>query len=126
MKHSIETLGGIEVIQLHGEIDLKVSPDLRKFLTKKAQSPQVYFIFDMQDVSYIDSSGLATLVEFFQLTRENNSNILMAGLKPRVRSIFELVRLEELFIFCDSVADAIEKVGGAEGSVVNSMDSAGD
>jgi anti-sigma B factor antagonist len=126
MKHSIETLGGIEVLKLHGEIDLKVSPDLRGLLTKKAQAPQDYFIFDLQDVSYIDSSGLATFVEFFQLTREKNSNILMAGLKPRVRSIFELVRLEELFIFCDCVADAIEKVGGAPGSVLNSMDSAGD
>jgi len=65
-------------------------------------------VLDFTDVKYIDSSGLATLVEYYKNSRSYSGRLAVAGLSNRVRSIFELVRLSEIFGVYPSVAEAEE------------------
>jgi len=64
-------------------------------------------IFDLCDVPYMDSSGVATLVEAMQVARRYRGVVVLCGLHERVRSIFEIARLDMVFKIVDSVDDAL-------------------
>src|ERR1700752_2469304 len=84
-------------IKLIGEIDLQHSPKLRQLLQGKVSLRVPIILLDFTEVKYIDSSGLATLVEYYKSARTYSGRMAVAGLSNRVRSIFELVRLGEVF-----------------------------
>jgi anti-sigma B factor antagonist len=93
-------------IRLTGEIDLQHSPRLRRLLQQKARQKAPLILLDFQGVKYIDSSGLATLVEYFKISRGYSGRVAIAGLSERVRSIFDLVRLGEVFPLFPSEVEA--------------------
>ncbi len=89
--------GEITVLILSGDIDLNHSPKLRTVLQKLVEKKCKALLIDFTSVNYIDSSGLATLVEYFQGSRDYSGKITLAQLNDRVKSVFELVRLSEIF-----------------------------
>jgi anti-sigma B factor antagonist len=93
------------VIKLSGEIDLQHSPKLRQLLQTKITAKTPALLLDFTEVKYIDSSGLATLVEYYKNSRAYSGRMAVAGLSNRVRSIFDLVRLSEIFGVYPSVAE---------------------
>ncbi len=90
------------VLPLEGEIDLHVSPGIAASLsTMVAQRPK-QLIVDLSRVSYIDSSGLAVLIEAMQNVAQYDGKFALAGLQDSVRPIFEIARLDQVFrIFPD-------------------------
>lgn len=97
---------GVHLISLSGDIDLQHSPTMRKLLQAKAGEQIPVLVLDFTEVKYIDSSGLATLVEYYQKSRGYSGKIALAGLSKRVRSVFDLVRLNEIFSIYATVAEA--------------------
>ena len=99
---------GVLVLEFHGEIDLQHSPEMRRLLQERAVQRIPALLLDFTGVKYIDSSGLATLIEYYQSSRPYDGKIVVAGLSHRVRSIFELVRLNEVFPICATVPEAMQ------------------
>jgi anti-sigma B factor antagonist len=95
ISESIE--GSIPVVSIKGDIDLESSPKLREFLKIKSSGKCAKLLLDFTGVSYIDSSGLATLIEYFQAAQPFGGKLAISGLSPRVRNVFEIVRLEQIF-----------------------------
>jgi anti-sigma B factor antagonist len=93
-------------IKLTGEIDLQHSPKLRQLLQSKVSLKAPVILLDFTEVNYIDSSGLATLVEYYKNSRSYSGQLAVAGLSNRVRSIFDLVRLGEVFGLFPTVIEA--------------------
>lgn len=89
--------GDIPVVTIKGDIDLESSPKLREFLKTKSTGKCAKLLLDFAAVSYIDSSGLATLIEYFQAAQPFKGKLALASLSPRVRNVFEIVRLEQIF-----------------------------
>lgn len=100
------TADGVLVLEFSGEIDLQHSPEMRRLLQARAALRIPVLLLDFTGVKYIDSSGLATLIEYYQNSREYEGKIIVAGLSHRVRSIFELVRLNEVFPIYATVPEA--------------------
>ena len=98
--------GDIQLISLSGDIDLQYSPKLRELLQVKARERAPALLLDFTEVRYIDSSGLATLVEYYQKSRSYSGQIALAGLSNRVKSVFELVRLTEIFSIYENLDEA--------------------
>ncbi len=88
--------GGV-VIRPMGDIDLTGSPTLRVELRRAAGEKPQRLVIDLADVGYMDSSGVATLVEAMQITRRNSTALVLCNMQPRVRSIFEIARLHSVF-----------------------------
>src|SRR5256885_12991624 len=88
--------GQAAILRLSGEIDLQYAPALRKILREKIAAHCPALIIDLSGVEYIDSSGLATFVEYFRDARAFGGTLALAALSNRVNTIFELVRLNEL------------------------------
>jgi anti-sigma B factor antagonist len=106
MNWTEETDAEVVTIRLSGEIDLQHSPQLRQLLLTKVSVRTPVLVLDFTEVKYIDSSGLATLVEYYKKSRGYSGQLAVAGLSNRVRSIFELVRLGEVFGIFPTVTDA--------------------
>ena len=106
MNWSEQTGQKLLTIKLSGDIDLQHSPKLRQLLDHKATQRVPILLLDFTEVRYIDSSGLATLVQYYKNSRAYSGRLAVAGLTNRVSSIFELVRLSEIFDIYPSVADA--------------------
>ena len=90
------------VIFLEGEIDLHVSPRIAATLIAAVKEKPRNLIVDLAKVSYIDSSGLAVLIEAMQSVEKYGGKFALAGLQENVKPIFEIARLDQVFrIFPD-------------------------
>src|SRR4029450_4714783 len=93
------------VVPLKGEIDLHVSPTLTAALNHVVDKKPERLVVDLSDVSYIDSAGLAALIQAMQKVEGYGGKFMLAGLQETVRSIFAIVRLDQVFqIFPDADA----------------------
>jgi len=91
------------VLPLKGEIDLHVSPIVTASLTAMIEKKPESVVIDLSDVTYIDSAGLAALIQAMQKVEDYGGKFLLAGLQETVRSIFEISRLDQVFqIFPDA------------------------
>lgn len=104
---SVETVGAAQVLSPKGEIDMARSPVLRKAIGEAMKSKPATLLLDLSGVPYMDSSGLATLVEALQNARKAQLSLLLCGLTPRVRSILEIARLNSVFTLHESRAAAL-------------------
>ncbi len=102
-----KTEGEQHIIRVKGEIDLYSSTMLRDYIfTTIAQQPRI-LIVDLDAVRYIDSSGIATMVEALQLANKSETQFKVAGLARNVLEVFELLKLEKVFDIYDSVDEAL-------------------
>jgi anti-sigma B factor antagonist len=97
----------IPVVSIAGDIDLESSPQLRDFLKPKSVKKTPALLLDFTGVNYIDSSGLATLIEYYQAVQGFKGKLALANLSPRVKNVFEIVRLEQIFSLHPDIPSAL-------------------
>ena len=85
------------VLPLEGELDLHVSPTVVASLNMMIEKKPKQVVVDLSRVTYIDSAGLAALIEGLQKVEDYGRNFSLAGLQETVRSIFESSRLDLVF-----------------------------
>ena len=90
-----------------GEIDLSCAALLRQRLKQVQTDEPGRLVIDLSEVPYMDSSGVATLVEAMQIARRTNSKIVLCRLQDKVRSIFEIARLDMVFKIVGRADDAL-------------------
>ena len=106
MKHEISEQQGASVVTFTGEVDLESSPAAREILLKCLESTSKVIV-DLSEVSYIDSSGVASLVEALQAAKKNGSQFAMAAVSEPTRRVLELARLDKVFTLYDSVDEGL-------------------
>ncbi|MFM1832730.1 MAG: hypothetical protein RLZZ461_1046 [Planctomycetota bacterium] len=93
----IETRDGATIVRPTGEVDLARSPTLRTTLGQVIGNGVARLVLDLSQVEYMDSSGVATLVEALQQCRTRKATLVLSGLQDRVRSVFEIAKLDAVF-----------------------------
>lgn len=88
---------GAVVISPAGRLDSKSSPRLETILNTQLQQGNTWLYVDMSDVEYIASSGLKILVAAWRRAREEDGDLILCGLQPRIVEIFEMVGFDMLF-----------------------------
>lgn len=84
------------IVYATGEIDLSNSHGLRKTILAALKTNQKVYV-DLSGVSYIDSSGIASLVEGLQFSKSNNKKFVLSNPSKQVKAIMELARLDKVF-----------------------------
>ena len=102
----VETMPDAVVVQPKGDIDASRSRELQATLKDVFQSSPPRVVVDLGAVPYMDSSGLATLVEGLSLSQSSGTSFIVCALQERVRSIFEISRLDKVFVLADDVGAA--------------------
>lgn len=106
MECSIYNEGDFTVVALSGEVDLHYSPEARKQILAQLNKDSNVLV-DLSNVSYIDSSGIASLVEGFQLARNKKLQFGLVGVSAAAHQVLQLARLDKVFLIKDSVSDFI-------------------
>jgi anti-sigma B factor antagonist len=100
--------GDQHIISVKGEIDLYSSTMLREYIFTTLKQPPRVLIMDLDAVRYVDSSGIATMVEALQRANKSKTRFKVAGLSKNVLEVFELVKLETVFDIYESVEEALK------------------
>jgi anti-sigma B factor antagonist len=109
MEVKMERPGSAALIRAEGEIDLYSSPKLREAILEAVEERRTPIVVNLMHVTYMDSSGVATLIEGFQLSKEYGGVVRLVGLNERVSEVFKLARLHQVFEVCKTEAEALKK-----------------
>ncbi len=97
------------LMRLKGNVDMSTSSDVRSNLSElfRQGKPGIKaLLIDLSQVKYMDSSGIATLVEALQTCVKQGMRLRLVDLSPPVRDVFELARLASVFEIFPSAAEA--------------------
>mgnify|MGYP003386802730 CR=1 FL=1 len=97
------------VIAPSGEVDVTTQPLLQAELKKlQAEKPRK-LIVNLAEVPYMDSSGVATLVQAMQSSRKQGNALVMCNLQERVKNIFHIAKLDSFFTVVVTLEDALAR-----------------
>ena len=106
MRHSVREEGGVVVASLAGDVDLESSPRARELLLGLVRQGRSVLV-DLSAVGYIDSSGVASLIEAFQLARRNGTGFALVSPTPSALRVLQLARLDRVFTIHATLQDAL-------------------
>jgi anti-sigma B factor antagonist len=95
MKLISDTGDPIRVLALGGEIDLHFAPVLRALLEEKRAIPIEALVLDLTKVDFIDSSGIAAIIEHLRATERAGSVFCIGGMSEAVKEIFAVINLQK-------------------------------
>lgn len=108
MNISLRQVNQTTILDVSGNIDMANSPTVRKALLheiREGRAPRV--LVNLSGVAYIDSSGVASLVEGLKASRELGSRLVLFGLNESAREVLKISRLLKLFEVYDDEQQAI-------------------
>ncbi len=109
MHISTRQSGEATIVDVVGDIDLYNSPEIRKVLLESLREKKTSrLIVNLKAVKYIDSSGVASLVEGLKVSRSLNRRFILFGLSSAAREVLELSRLIKVFEVCESEEEALK------------------
>ena len=94
---------GLTEFVLKGKFNLESAEELENLILKKIdeiQSSQVACSFE--EITFLDSSGLGSLIKILNYLKERRRELIIVGVTPKIRNIFQLSRLEKFFVFIDN------------------------
>jgi anti-sigma B factor antagonist len=98
----LEIHGEIALVRVRGEVDLSWSQGVRRTVLDALAKGRAVTV-DLSEVSYIDSSGIAALVEGFQNARGKQQKFTLLNASDAVRSVLKLARLDRVFPLVDGI-----------------------
>jgi anti-sigma B factor antagonist len=110
MSYEIREVTGGAVVALTGDVDLQTSPAVRQKLLESLEKHKC-IIVDLSAVNYIDSSGVASLVEAFQVSRKKGATFALASVSAAAMRVLSLARLDKVFSIHPSVDAALAAKG---------------
>ncbi len=106
MEHEIAERDGSVIVAFSGDVDLQSSPDARKILLE-CVARKMPVLVDLSKVNYIDSSGIASLVESLQTARKGGGNLLLVSVSDAALRVLELARLDRVFTIFGTIDDGL-------------------
>ena len=100
----------IDVLELHGEVDLHNARCLRALLKAKANSRCRSLLLDVSCLRFIDSTGLAALIEYLRDSTQFGGRFCIGGVGEQLRWTFEVVQLDKampIFADCEKAKEAL-------------------
>lgn len=110
LRVQVRRVNAVAIVDCRGEVDLYSSPRVREALAKELNGDVGSVLVNMTEVAYIDSSGIATLLEGLQLSKKTQKRFGLYGLRKNARSVLALARLDRVFAIWESEQEAVEKI----------------
>lgn len=109
MEHTLADAGEAMVISFSGDIDLQTSPDARKAMLGLVGQGRPILV-DLSGVGYIDSSGVASLVECLQSAKKSGQKMALVSVSEGALRVLQLARLDRVFTICDTLDEGAAAV----------------
>lgn len=108
MKITEEKKNDVIICRAEGEININTSPELRKSFDNFIKNKTTKILMDFKEISYIDSSGLATMIELLQRLKKIGGRFRIYNMDQKVKNVFEVTKLHKLFEIFDSEETALK------------------
>ena len=108
MKITAEKFGGVDLVVIDGEIDMYIAPKVRDVLLASCRTASQGVVVDLRCVPYMDSSGIATLVEGMQCTRKEGHRFVLVEVQSNVWDTLKLAKLHSFFEVYAKRQEALE------------------
>ncbi len=117
MEIEVEEKEGYHIVTPIGELDIYTVPLFRKVVLKLEGDRRHDMILDLSRLTFLDSSGLGSLIEIFQKVRSVDGEIAYVVSNPRIIKIFRLVDLDKVFPIFPNLGRALQDKGVTGGYV---------
>jgi len=104
ISYEIEPRQGYAVVYLTGSVDMSRSPEARKAILNGLQQ-YGNLVVDLSGVEYVDSSGVAVLIEGHQVAQKQGRRFSLVGVSEGAMNVLRLARLEQVFSIFTSEAE---------------------
>jgi anti-sigma B factor antagonist len=102
---------GWTVVAASGEIDVATAPAMRERLAELVDSGATRIVVDLEDVGFIDSTGLGVLVGALRRARDQDGDVRLVCTNSRLLKVFEATGLHEVFTIAATVDDVVAAEG---------------
>lgn len=103
----VESLTDGVLIQLAGELEISQCARLQIDLNQAYHQKPARLVIDLSGVPYMDSSGVAVLIQAHKTQRHHEGRLVLCCLQPKVRGLIEIARLHSVFTIVTDRAAAI-------------------
>ncbi|MBQ9631225.1 MAG: STAS domain-containing protein [Treponema sp.] len=110
MELKIRKNGEVYIIDVNGEMDLYNSYKLKELVMKMLEKSVKFFIINLEQVDYIDSSGIGALIYICSTMKKLNLKLAIANIHGSVKKVIELTKLTGYFPLANSIDDALQMV----------------
>ncbi len=108
-----ENTGEVAIIEIEGEVDMLSAPDVRDALVPLFLESMRGVVVDLSGVTYMDSSGIATMIEGLQWSTREGKRFIVSGLSDQVMDVFVLTNLKDVFEFANDSQSAFNDIAGS-------------
>jgi anti-sigma B factor antagonist len=105
------SIDSITVLDISGEIDLYNAPEIKDIINKLIEEKKYNVIINLEQVSYIDSSGIGALISSLSNLKKYQGGLKIINVFASVRKVFELTKLTSFFEIYDSEDEAVNSFG---------------
>jgi anti-sigma B factor antagonist len=111
---TIET--GIQLISVHGELDLSTAPRLEEQLTAARSGEGISVLIDLSECEFIDSSGVSLIVRGWRdlETKEGDERLVLCCPKDQVKRLLRITGVEGSISIHDEITEAVRELRGNE------------
>ncbi|MEM7184072.1 MAG: STAS domain-containing protein [Spirochaetota bacterium] len=98
MELSVSQLGNVKIIHIKGKFDIECIEEFEGIFQKQLEgSKPVNLAIDMNQLDYIDSSGIGSLIKSLNTIKNQKGVLILYGLKPMILNVFKLAKLDMFF-----------------------------
>ncbi len=98
---------GVTILTVEGQLIVANRQEMKQLVSDALDQGGRKFVLDFEKTAYIDSSGLGALVSINKKVREAGGELRLSALNEDLRSLFELTKLDTLFVIADSATEAL-------------------
>lgn len=102
--------GNMTILELDGEMDLYNASDFKNEINTLFGDSQQGIIIDLENLTYIDSSGISAMLYTFTQSKNRNVGLCFVNIKGSVRKVIELTSLSGFFPIAEDVKSAAERI----------------
>lgn len=100
----------IYVIELDGELDLYNAYKVKTLYAKMAEKGINSIILDLENLDYLDSSGLGSMIYIFSDLKKHDGKMSLCHLNSAPKNLIQMTRLDKLFLIADTIEESVEQV----------------
>lgn len=109
MELSMRKSGEVYIVDVKGEMDLYNAHQLKDLVTKMMEKNIKNFVINLENVEYIDSTGIGALIAICNTLKKQDSKLAISGVHGSVKKVIELTKLTAFFPLASSLEDAIKR-----------------
>lgn len=103
------TNADVSIIELEGYLDAHTAPQFENTIAEEIENGKLKIVVDGTKLTYISSAGLGVFMSFVEEVREQDGDIKICGLTPKVETVFEVLGFSEIFDMCATQAEAVAR-----------------